>query len=76
METKNVYVCYNPAQYTKEGVELILLEEGYGKEYKFYIGKALEFVQDADEFWTFGNCNEIEAYKKAVDLGLDIWVME
>lgn len=72
---KKIYVCYNSTQYTLEEVVQSILDEKYDKSYKFHIGNDLEFVNTADEFWTFGDCAEMENYKKAKELGLDIWVM-
>lgn len=72
---KKIYVCYNRTQYTREEVVKSILDEKYDNSYKFHIGNDLEFVNIVDEFWTFGDCAEMENYKKAKELGLDIWVM-
>lgn len=75
MEVKYVYLCINYDDVPKEQVVSELVEEGYGKSYKFFFGNELEMVEYADEVWTFGNVGNVESYKKAVDLGCDIWNM-
>lgn len=75
MEIRKVYLCINYDEITKRDVILDLLEEDYGNGYKFLFGNDLKNVNECTEFWTFGNVEHIEAYKKALDLGKDIWKM-
>ena len=74
-----VYVIYNPFGITQEEIMQIFLEEGY--THNFHFGNlaecvsSMEYLIDANEVWTFGNCDYIEDYKMAVRLGCDIWRM-
>jgi len=73
MEVKKVYICVNEGEFTMEFVKRELEEEGYTHSFGFR--GDLVSINDCDEFWCFGNCEEKESYKKAVELGVDIWRM-
>lgn len=80
MDINNIFVIYNPTQYTKDEIIKDLKEEGYFHNFCFskieYDRKYLENnLNKADEVWCFGNCEKLLDYSVAKRKGLDIWQM-
>ncbi len=73
MKTKKVWVCINENEFTLDFVKQDIEDEGYN--YLFHFNNGLNFINNCDEFWCYGDCTKKEAYRKAVDLGVDIWQM-
>ena len=74
----NVYVIFNPEQYTEEKIINIIKEEGYEHNFFFHrktISDKTIHMKVADEVWTFGNVEDLEDYKMAIEFGLDVWEM-
>lgn len=80
MDIINVFIIYNPTEYTKTEITLDLKEEGYLHNFCFskigYDRKYLETnLNIADEVWCFGKCDNLLDYSVAKRKGLDIWQM-
>lgn len=71
---KKVYLCIDFNTYTTDDVKEELLEQR--DECDWICGNNLERISECDEFWEFGNCSDLEAHKKALELGKDIWQMK
>ncbi len=70
---KKVFVCFDERAMTKDFVIDDIASEQH--PYAFNFDMELARVNDCDEFWVFGDVVETECYKKAVELGKDIWRM-
>jgi len=74
-----VYVIFDKNMYSKEDIVKIIKEEGY--KHDFYFGNLGQhefadcYLNEADEVWLFGNCNDIPDYQLAIQIGSDCWRM-
>lgn len=80
MDIKNVFIIYNPVEFTKNQIIVDLKEEGYSHNFCFskieFDRKYLESnLKIADEVWCFGFCEKLLDYSVAKRKGLDIWQM-
>lgn len=75
---RTVYLVYNPRIYDEWKVREELKQEGYPHNFFITAGGSpvkLSYLNEADEVWCFGPCEESPDYKKAVEVGKEIWIM-
>lgn len=74
---RNIYLVYNPMQFTEGKVREELEQEGY--PHNFYITQGgspiREYMWEADELWCFGKCESSPDYQLAEQMGKEIWQM-
>lgn len=75
-----VVVIYDKTKYDKDLIVDEFVEEGYTHQFKFasdlkFIEDSLQFIDDADEVWVFGDVDGMPEFDMALTKGKDIWVM-
>ena len=76
--TRVIYLIHNPKFYSGDRVRKELAEEGYKDTFYISSGTSeftVNYLKVADEVWCFGDCTELDDYKRAVQLGCDLWQM-
>lgn len=80
MDIKNILIIFDKNKFTKESIIEDIKSEEYKHNFLFYSDiespKVMEYLGIVDEVWTFGNCDDIDAYKSAIVYGADIWKMQ
>lgn len=72
-----VYIIYNKEQFTKDQIITDIRSEGYAHNFYFDDKEnyQLDYIEESDEIWIFGEVREYISYKFATELGKDIWTM-
>jgi hypothetical protein len=74
-----VLIIYSPLTHTKQTVIDDIVKEGYKHDFKFAIDvgdlELLEYIDEADEIWCFGEVRNDPNYVLAEKFGGDIWRM-
>lgn len=80
MDVRNVYVIFDITKYSKEQIIGEFVSERYRHNFMFdnmVFPDAVikDYMDKSDEIWCFGNCEDMRAYKIAIEKGADIWNM-
>lgn len=81
MEVRNIYCILDLGEIKKDLVVKDLEQDGYKHNFLFgntgtlELEDKVEYINQSDEVWCFGDCSDTEDLMLARELGKDIWQM-